>query len=263
MRRAPCSSGRARRPLTSAWSVGGRRRPRLAAAVPRGRRPTAAPRPSRAPISRSTAGPEASCRAASTSGTRSSARRCRASTGGARHGQRRLPSGRRRGLHRLAADRTASSTCRRVRAFIRVFAPRRGEIVVDAEALDLTATEGTTRWSRPQGGPASSARSATPKAAADPVPATRRNRRAPDVPLEIDVLTLFPAMVEAPLAASIPGRIQERGLATIRRPRPPRVGHRSASERRRRAVRRRSGDGHAPGAGRRSARRPSAARIRS
>jgi tRNA (guanine37-N1)-methyltransferase len=34
--------------------------------------------------------------------------------------------------------------------------------------------------------------------------------------LEIDILTLFPAMVEAPLAASIPGRIQEQGLATIR-----------------------------------------------
>ncbi len=34
--------------------------------------------------------------------------------------------------------------------------------------------------------------------------------------LEIDVLTLFPAVFEAPLAASIPGRIQERGLATIR-----------------------------------------------
>ena len=36
------------------------------------------------------------------------------------------------------------------------------------------------------------------------------------MPLEIDILTLFPAMVEAPLAASIPGRIQERGLATVR-----------------------------------------------
>jgi tRNA (guanine37-N1)-methyltransferase len=34
--------------------------------------------------------------------------------------------------------------------------------------------------------------------------------------LEIDVLTLFPAMVAAPLAESIPGRIQERGLVTIR-----------------------------------------------
>lgn len=34
--------------------------------------------------------------------------------------------------------------------------------------------------------------------------------------LEIDVLTLFPSMVEAPLAQSIPGRIQEQGLATVR-----------------------------------------------
>jgi tRNA (guanine37-N1)-methyltransferase len=36
------------------------------------------------------------------------------------------------------------------------------------------------------------------------------------VPLEIDVLTLFPEMISGPLGASIPGRIQERGLATIR-----------------------------------------------
>jgi tRNA (guanine37-N1)-methyltransferase len=36
------------------------------------------------------------------------------------------------------------------------------------------------------------------------------------VALEIDVLTLFPAIVTEPLAASIPGRIQERGLVTIR-----------------------------------------------
>jgi tRNA (guanine37-N1)-methyltransferase len=36
------------------------------------------------------------------------------------------------------------------------------------------------------------------------------------VTLEIDVLTLFPEMITAPLAASIPGRIQEQGIATIR-----------------------------------------------
>jgi tRNA (guanine37-N1)-methyltransferase len=36
------------------------------------------------------------------------------------------------------------------------------------------------------------------------------------VTLEIDVLTLFPAMVAGPLAESIPGRIQEGGLASIR-----------------------------------------------
>jgi tRNA (guanine37-N1)-methyltransferase len=34
--------------------------------------------------------------------------------------------------------------------------------------------------------------------------------------LEIDVLTLFPAMLEGPLAESIPARIQQQGLATIR-----------------------------------------------
>jgi tRNA (guanine37-N1)-methyltransferase len=36
------------------------------------------------------------------------------------------------------------------------------------------------------------------------------------VTIEIDVLTLFPAMVQGPLDESIPGRILERGLATVR-----------------------------------------------
>ena len=34
--------------------------------------------------------------------------------------------------------------------------------------------------------------------------------------LEIEIVTLFPEMVAGPLAASIPGRIQEQGLATVR-----------------------------------------------
>jgi tRNA (guanine37-N1)-methyltransferase len=34
--------------------------------------------------------------------------------------------------------------------------------------------------------------------------------------LEIDIVTLFPAMLEGPLTGSIPGRIQEQGLATVR-----------------------------------------------
>src|SRR3954454_4435254 len=34
--------------------------------------------------------------------------------------------------------------------------------------------------------------------------------------LEVDVITLFPGMISGPLAESIPGRIQEQGLATIR-----------------------------------------------
>ncbi len=36
------------------------------------------------------------------------------------------------------------------------------------------------------------------------------------MPLEIDVLTLFPPMVAGPLAESIPARIQDQGLATVR-----------------------------------------------
>jgi len=36
------------------------------------------------------------------------------------------------------------------------------------------------------------------------------------VALEIEIVTLFPEMVAGPLAASIPGRIQEQGLASIR-----------------------------------------------
>jgi tRNA (guanine37-N1)-methyltransferase len=36
------------------------------------------------------------------------------------------------------------------------------------------------------------------------------------MPLEIDVLTLFPDMIAGPLGASIPARIQEQGIATIR-----------------------------------------------
>lgn len=34
--------------------------------------------------------------------------------------------------------------------------------------------------------------------------------------LEVEILTLFPGMVKGPLAESIPGRVQSRGLATIR-----------------------------------------------
>jgi tRNA (guanine37-N1)-methyltransferase len=36
------------------------------------------------------------------------------------------------------------------------------------------------------------------------------------MPLEIDILTLFPPMVEGPLRESIPARIQQQGLAAIR-----------------------------------------------
>ena len=107
-----------------------------------------------------------------------------------------------------------------VRAFIRIFAPRRGEIVVDAEALDLRprANDARTQIGRaPRDGRLASG-SPRPRHPARLVrsgprgPATRRRVMT----LEIDVLTLFPAMIEGPLSQSIPGRIQEQGLATIR-----------------------------------------------
>jgi tRNA (guanine37-N1)-methyltransferase len=43
-----------------------------------------------------------------------------------------------------------------------------------------------------------------------PAPAPART------PLEIEILTLFPGMLAGPLAESIPGRVQARGLATVR-----------------------------------------------
>ena len=64
------------------------------------------------------------------------------------------------------------------------------------------------------------------------------------MPLEIDVLTLFPPMVEGPLGESIPARILERGLADRPRPRPARVGDRAPPDGRRLHVRR--GRGHGP-----------------
>ena len=47
-------------------------------------------------------------------------------------------------------------------------------------------------------------------------PRHRAPRATDPMALEIDVVTLFPAMVRAPLSESIPARIQERGLVAIR-----------------------------------------------
>jgi 16S rRNA processing protein RimM len=63
-----------------------------------------------------------------------------------------------------------------VRAFIRVFAPRRGEIVVDAEALDLRAPKGRLpEAERPKAPRRRSRRSATP---IDPRPAAGEPERS-------------------------------------------------------------------------------------
>jgi tRNA (guanine37-N1)-methyltransferase len=52
-----------------------------------------------------------------------------------------------------------------------------------------------------------------------PEPSTGRVEAAADPArrsIEIELVTLFPAMLQGPLAESIPGRVQERGLAQIR-----------------------------------------------
>ena len=122
-----------------------------------------------------------------------------------------------------------------VRAFIRVFAPRRGEIVVDAESLDLRPRR--SRASDPDRPKAPRRRTRRTKEGAEArglgggsarhAFRDRRGRRAHRssratraghgrMTLDIDVLTLFPAMLDGPLAQSIPGRIQEQGLASVR-----------------------------------------------
>ena len=122
-----------------------------------------------------------------------------------------------------------------VRAFIRVFAPRRGEIVVDAESLDLRPprvrtldpdrpraprrrTRGGRRPRRSGGSGATPDRVAgTAETARRPITGRRsRHPAARAMTLEIDILTLFPGDARRAVERSIPGRIQEQGLASIR-----------------------------------------------
>ena len=53
-------------------------------------------------------------------------------------------------------------------------------------------------------------------AASRPDGATEPPRRPSRPPIEIEILTLFPGMIAGPLGESIPGRVQSRGLATVR-----------------------------------------------
>ena len=66
--------------------------------------------------------------------------------------------------------------------------------------------------------------------------------------MTFDIVTIFPAMIEQPLAAGVIGRAIERGHAGREGPRPARLHDRSAPRRGRRAVRRRAGDGAEAGA---------------
>lgn len=116
-----------------------------------------------------------------------------------------------------------------VRAFVPRFAPRRGVMVVDSERLGLASETRAERALRPprasrRGAVAAPQPPAAPQApAASNAPAEpgrsrgkRRPARAAAPVLEVDILSLFPAMLEGPLGESIPGRAQEEGIAAIR-----------------------------------------------
>jgi tRNA (guanine37-N1)-methyltransferase len=94
-----------------------------------------------------------------------------------------------------------------VRAFVPRFAPRRGVMVVDSERLGLAR--------RSPAAPQTLAATSTP-AESGPSRGKRRPARAAAPVLEVDILSLFPAMLAGPLGESIPGRAQEEGIAAIR-----------------------------------------------
>jgi tRNA (guanine37-N1)-methyltransferase len=94
-----------------------------------------------------------------------------------------------------------------VRAFVPRFAPRRGVMVVDSERLGLAR--------RSPAAPQTLAATST-AAESGPSRGKRRPARAAAPVLEVDILSLFPAMLAGPLGESIPGRAQEEGIAAIR-----------------------------------------------
>ena len=178
-----------------------------------------------------------------------------------------------------------------VRAFIRIFAPRRGEIVVDAEALDLRPPKErrtdpdrpraprrtSPKRKRPRPGPSAESAGHRPRrpTAAPAEPHTRRwrgrrrgqsdatrpgTRRRP-MTLEIDVLTLFPTMVVRATRREHPRPDPGTGPRHGPGPRPARVGARPPPCGRRHAVRRRGRHGHARRAGRRRHRVGASARV--
>ena len=205
--------------------------------------------------------------AARTTGTRSSARRARRRRRRARDGQGHLPVGETE-VFTVDGGPYGAFDLPAVRAFIRIFAPRRGEIVVDAESLDLRPRRSRDAGSRPAEGAAAAdaeqgARPTTGGSDAPRRPTDPTRPPATDaMTLEIDVLTLFPAMVEGAARPEHPGPDPGAGPRHDPDPRPARVGDRPPPVRRRHAVRRGSGDDPAPGAGRRRPSTRCAARTR-
>jgi tRNA (guanine37-N1)-methyltransferase len=110
-----------------------------------------------------------------------------------------------------------------VRAFVPRFAPRRGVMVVDTERLGIATEDRAERAPRARRagrgrtvpGPQATAAKDLPAKPARSRGKPRPARAAAPV-LEVDILSLFPAMLEGPLAESIPGRAQQEGIAAVR-----------------------------------------------
>ena len=101
-----------------------------------------------------------------------------------------------------------------VRAFVPRFAPRRGVMVVDTERLGIAFEDRAERE------PHERRRSRRDVLTAEPQRAGSRGKprpaRAAAPVLEVDILSLFPGMLEGPLAESIPGRAQQEGIVAVR-----------------------------------------------
>jgi tRNA (guanine37-N1)-methyltransferase len=102
-----------------------------------------------------------------------------------------------------------------VRAFVPRFAPRRGVMVVDGERLGLAETRAKRASRAPRASRRGAVTAAEPSTQPDRSRGKRRPARSAAPVLEVDVLSLFPGMLEGPLGESIPGRVQDEGIATI------------------------------------------------
>ena len=128
-----------------------------------------------------------------------------------------------------------------VRGFIRVFEPREGRIVVDVDALDLgpvkpprppdhrargaaSCDRASARRSRWRGRTPPAVRRTLAGDAAGPQAEVDGSGPAPAMTLDVDILTLFPAMLEGPLAASIPAAHPGAGPGDDPDPRPAATG---------------------------------------
>ena len=192
---------------------GHRRRAGMAGPLPRGPVAGGADALRETPISRSTSSPGGARarRGLLARGHRASP--CATSTAPSSVVRRRLPGRRERGLRRPRRALWRVRPSGRSRRSSAIFAPKRGEIVVDAEALDLRPPvgrrlpgAGSGRRSRRR----HAARERRPREGAPPATHAGDEAARGVMTLEIDVLPL-PGDARGPAVESIPGRIAGTG----------------------------------------------------